>query len=268
MNIPADLHIHTECSLDGHESGISMCRGAIENNVQTVALTDHCEIDEFFEEGYDKIVDKSFKDSNECKKIFSKELEVLSGVEIGQPLFDRNLAEKILKKYNFDFVLASIHHPHGRKPDIKEVEYDKIDVYAFMEDYFAELEEIANWDGCDALAHITCPMRRIKGYFKIDFDYSRISNSLDSLLTAIIQNGKALEVNTSGLRQPIALTMPEKEIIQRYKKLGGKYITIGSDAHISKDIGAGVKETIELVKECGFEEITIFKSREKHLVKI
>lgn len=266
--IPCDLHIHTNCSLDGHETAESMCQGAINNNVKLIAITDHLEIDEFYEEGYDKIVTTSFNSTQNCKDKFADKLKVISGVELAQPFSDRTLSNEILKRLDFDFVMCSVHHPHGHPPDIKEIEYDKLDVYEFMNDYFSELEEIAKWDGCDVLAHITCPMRRIQGFYKIDFDYSKVSDSVDSLFETMIKNDVALEINTSGLRQPIGLTMPDRNLIKRYKDLGGKYITVGSDAHVSADIGKGINHAVGLAKELGFEELTTFQKREKLMIKI
>ena len=134
--------------------------------------------------------------------------------------------------------------------------------YEFMNNYFDELTEIAEWDGCDCLAHITCPLRHIKGRYKIDFDFNKVSDSLDRLLKAIIDNGKSLEVNTSGLRQPLGLTMPDEPIIRRYRELGGKYITIGSDSHTANEVGAGIEEAMKLIKNCGFDKLTFFVSRE------
>ncbi len=266
--IPCDLHIHTNCSLDGHETAESMCQGAINNNVKLIAITDHCEIDEFFQEGYDKIVVDSFNSTQNCKEKFSDKIKVISGVEIGQPLFNKVLVNDILKKLDFDFIMCSVHHPHGHLPDIKEIEYDKLDVYEFMNDYFSQIEQIAKWDGCDVLAHITCPMRRIQGFYKIDFDYSKISDAADSLFETMIKNDVALEINTSGLRQPIGLTMPDENLLRRYKKLGGKYITLGSDAHISSDIGKGINNAVELAKKAGFDKITTFCKKEKIMIEI
>jgi histidinol-phosphatase (PHP family) len=111
-------------------------------------------------------------------------------------------------------------------------------------------------------------MRRIQGFYKIDFDYNRVRNSLDRLLTEIIRNNKALEVNTSGLRQDIGLTMPEEKIIRRYKELGGKYITLGSDAHKASDVGAGIEDAMKLVKNCGFDKITFYVSRQAMQIDI
>ena len=263
-----DSHIHTDNSPDGRFSASKMCEAAMEKGLDLITFCDHCEIDEFYSDNYDNRTVKAFADYCEAKERFSDRLTVLAGIEIGQPDIDKDFADKIVSAHKYDYVLASLHHPHGKMPDIKDIEYDKIDVYRFMEDYFSELYEMAKWDGCDALAHLTCPMRRIQGKYQINFDYSVIQEATDELLAEIIRQKKAVEINTSGLRQAVGRTMPDENILIRYRQLGGKYVTVGSDAHSPDDIGAGIKKGIEKAQKCGFGQITVFINREKKLIDI
>lgn len=263
-----DSHIHTDNSPDGRFSASKMCEAAMEKGLDLITFCDHCEIDEFYSDNYDTRTVKAFADYCEAKERFSDRLTVLAGIEIGQPDIDKDFADKIISAHKYDYVLASLHHPRGKMPDIKDIKYDKIDVYRFMEDYFSELYEIAKWDGCDALAHLTCPMRRIQGKYQINFDYSVIQEATDELLAEIIRQKKAVEINTSGLRQAVGRTMPDENILIRYRQLGGKYVTVGSDAHSTDDIGAGIKEGIEKARKCGFGQITVFINREKKLIDI
>ena len=136
-----------------------------------------------------------------------------------------------------------------------------------MKNYFNELSELAQWKGCDILSHITCPMRRIQGKYNIDFDYSKVQNEIDILLETIIKNDKVLEINTSGLRQAMGRTMPDIDIIKRYKQLGGKYISIGSDSHSAYDVGAGVREGMLIAKQCGFDTLSFFVERQLMEIK-
>lgn len=257
-----DMHTHSDNSPDGIHSPMYMCEHAVAKGLRALAITDHCEIDKFVEQKYSSTVFHSYFECAKARNAFEGQLLVLIGIEIGQPLSDLNLCEKLLNKYPYDFVLGSVHTPRGFSQDIKEIEYDKLDVYEFMNNYFDELSEIASLDNCDSLAHITCPMRRIQGVYHIDFDYDKVSYSLDRLLNTIIDNNKSLEINTSGLRQDIGLMMPEEKIIKRYHELGGKYITIGSDSHSVNDIGAGIEEAVKMVKRCGFNKITFYVSRQ------
>ena len=75
------------------------------------------------------------------------------------------------------------------------------------------------------------------------------------------ETGKALEINTAGLRQPIGKTSPELETVKRFRALGGKYVTYGSDAHYAEHIGAGLDTAYDMMREAGFTHFTFFQQR-------
>ena len=60
-----------------------------------------------------------------------------------------------------------------------------------------------------------------------------------------MEKEKALEINTGGLRQPLNKLSPEFETIKRFKDMGGKFITIGSDAHYAEHLASGFAEAKE-----------------------
>ena len=130
-----------------------------------------------------------------------------------------------------------------------------------MTRYFDELLRSAQWNGFDSLAHLTYPLRYIKKNGKINVDLNDYSAQIDAILRTLIKNGKALEVNTSGLRQEIGQTLPGENVLRRFKELGGRYVTVGSDAHRCKDLAKGIKEGYALLKKCGFTHYTVY---EKH----
>lgn len=257
-----DMHVHSDNSPDGIHSPMYICEQAVDKGLRAIALTDHCETDKFFSQKYNSMVFHSYFECLKAKSSFEGELLVLLGIEIAQPLHDKALSEKIISNHKYDIVLGSIHTPEGFDCDVKEIPYDEINVYDFMKGYFRQLTELAYWDGCDVMAHITCPMRRIQGKYDIDFDYSKIAKETDELLKAIIENKKSLEINTSGLRQLMARPMPDISILKRYKELGGRLITIGSDAHSAADVGAGIREGMKIAGACGFEKINFYTGRE------
>ncbi|MBQ8503730.1 MAG: histidinol-phosphatase HisJ family protein [Clostridia bacterium] len=257
-----DMHVHSDNSPDGIHSPMFICEQAVDKGLRAIAFTDHCEIDTYHSQKYDCMAFHSYFECSKARVAFEGQLLVLIGLEIGQPNSDYELTKKIVNSRPYDVILGSIHTPKGFNCDIKEIEYDKIDVYDFMKNYFAELTEMAYCPEIDILAHITCPMRRIQGKYGIAFDYEKIQKETDELLKAIIKNDKVLEINTSGLRQPIGKTMPDENIIRRYKELGGKHISIGSDSHSAYDTGAGIREGMLLAKRCGFDRLTFLVDRE------
>jgi len=96
-------------------------------------------------------------------------------------------------------------------------------------------------------------------------DYERL---ITPILKELVKKGKGLELNTSGIRYQLGFIHPEKAILKWYKALGGKIITIGSDAHDVKDYRANFEDAVTLLKETGFEALSIFKQRTPYFIKL
>ena len=108
---------------------------------------------------------------------------------------------------------------------------------------------------------MTYPLRYIVGEHGIEVDMSKFSDKVDEILTLLVENEKALEINTSGLRQKLGATMPEETVVRHFKQLGGEFVTVGSDAHYAKDIGAGIDVAIGIAQRSGFDCVTLFQNR-------
>jgi len=54
---------------------------------------------------------------------------------------------------------------------------------------------------------------------------------------------------------------PNVEIIKRYLELGGKHITIGSDAHRLGAVGVYFDRVYDLLKSLNINEITVYEKR-------
>lgn len=54
---------------------------------------------------------------------------------------------------------------------------------------------------------------------------------------------------------------PDIEIFKMYKALGGKLVTIGSDAHDTAFLGHGMNEALSMLKGIGFDSYTVFENR-------
>lgn len=58
------------------------------------------------------------------------------------------------------------------------------------------------------------------------------------------------------------------DIIKRYKELGSKIITIGSDAHKTADLGRDLLLALNVLEEVDFNYITIIHNRKPEFIKI
>lgn len=255
-----DMHVHTDSSPDGEHAAILLCEYALRKGLRAIAFTDHCEVEAFRSEHYDRSIRQAYFESSKARSVFRGSLIVSIGVELGQPIQDLRTAEKIMQSMKYDVILGSIHSVRGQK-DFYFLDYSQCDINALLRQYFEEVYEMVQWGGFDVLAHLTYPLRYICGEHGIPVDLTQFADIIDKILAGLVSGGKALEINTSGLRGKIGETAPGLDIIRRFKELGGKYITIGSDAHCVKDVGAGLQEGLALAKEAGFQKVTLFESR-------
>lgn len=258
-----DSHTHSVNSHDGESTVKDMCLYAIENGIKGFALSDHCEVDLYSDKQIQSWVQSSFDDMEKAKEEFGDRLLLSSSIELGQPLFDIETSTNIVSKNNYDFILGSMHSVCGMSDfcmyNYKEWTMDEI--YTQLEKYYSEMFEVIKWGRFDSFAHITYPLRYIEGIHGIKVDIDKFDDIIDTILKTLAQNGKAIEMNTSGLRQQLKKPMPTIDYIERYKNYGGEMVTIGSDAHRCTDMAKDFDTAFEMLKSIGFKHYAFFNKR-------
>ena len=58
-----------------------------------------------------------------------------------------------------------------------------------------------------------------------------------------------------------AYTTVLADTIKRYKELGGKLVSVGSDSHYAERIGFGIPRAYEIAREAGFDFVAKFNNR-------
>ncbi len=261
-----DLHTHSNNSFDAQNTVDQMCEMAIERGLYAIAITDHCEAPmikdgancEFGE--FDVLIPNSIRDAIKAKEKYRAQIKVLCGIELGEPMHDSECTKKALSYGEYDFTLASVHNLRDMQ-DFYYLDYNKVSVDEILKLYFDELKETAQFEHFDSLAHLTYPLRYIKTSTGQIPDLTQYQNQIDDILKILIKNNKALEINVSGFFKELKTTLPDEPIIRRFKELGGKYITLGTDSHNTEYVGKGIEEGLKIAKRCGFTQYTIY---EKH----
>ena len=59
-----------------------------------------------------------------------------------------------------------------------------------------------------------------------------------------VANGGVIEVNGSGFRHTIKEPYPSKHILEIYRNAGGRFVTVGSDAHAPEHISCELYEAV------------------------
>lgn len=263
----ADYHIHTRYSFDGVERIEDICNKAIELGMDEIALTDHMDI--FSNKPYGDVLDcrQLYNEIDQMKEKFEGRLTIRKGIELGQPHANPVEAKQFLQDYTLDFVIGSIHNIRD-DVDVYEYDFKKLDCNKVYEDYIEALIELAmNYD-FDVVGHLTYPLRYMFQREGVRLNLDPYEDRFRKLFKIVIQRGKGIEVNTSGLLQSMNETMPSLSVIKLYKECGGEVITIGSDAHRIEHLSTTIRQGQDLIREAGFEYITTFEERKPIFKKI
>jgi histidinol-phosphatase (PHP family) len=264
-----DYHTHSSYfSPDGRSTMEELCEAAIARGISELCVTEHCDVN-----GWDgkpcELDDDSYYDMlDRMRGIYGERLIILSGLELGQPTQNMDLARRYASNPRLDFIIGSLHNLEGFE-DFYFLEYpDEESCRPLISRYFSEQYEMVEKADFDVLGHIGYPLRYIQGRAGISFDVSEFTEEIIELFRVLVREGKGIELNTSGLRQPYGKTMPTPDLVKLYRECGGEIITLGSDSHIARDIGAGIKEGMEILEAAGFTHFTVYRRREPQFVRI
>ena len=255
-NLICDMHIHTKYSCDSDMEMEAYCLEAINKGVHVICFTEHIDYN-INDYGYGYYnAQEFFKDFLQLKEKYQAKLILLCGIEFAEPhLYQDKLAEYI--KLPYDYILGSIHFWYK---DMFPTRMLKAEIPAEIcyEYYWNEILAVVKAGGFNALAHIDFPKRY---YNTLLLD----TEKLHKICGEMVKNNICLEINTSSLRKNSTETMPDKEILSIYKFCGGKYITIGSDAHNVKELSADYAYAKNLIDYFDFTEV-IFKQQNRYAI--
>lgn len=281
MNL-IDCHTHTQFSVDSDADINQMIEKAVSLGLSAYAITDHCECNCFYPKEY--YTENTFSDYFNYKKDFENsvsavtllkekyrnKLNLICGIELGQATHDFETAEKIISDKRLDFVIGSMHQL-PQKQDFAFIDYSQYsygDIQNLLEDYFREIYKLCQWGNFDILGHLTYTLRYMYNYFKKDIDISPYDDIIAESFKLLIQNGKGIEINTSGLRQSYGQTFPTLKYVRLFRQLGGEIISVGSDAHTIQDLGTGISKGTEIALQAGFTRLCYFKQRKPVFINI
>lgn len=299
--IAYDCHVHSAFSTDSEENPENIVNQAQKLGLRGFCLTDHMDLyypEQCIEEGGgDFTFDPGlyFERLEELKERCRFSCDILAGIEIGlrnEPeLKDKCISEytELTEKYPFDFVIGSTHCLANYDPYYGGYWDGKSAEEGFGEYWSAVAENIAGCSCFDTVGHLDYLVRYVAReaalvslknrkdkddvtltaeqlaeknfYGKYLYRPSDYADITDEILRLIINNGKALEVNTAGLKYGLGFAHPKKEILMRYRELGGELITVGSDAHSAGEIAGNFNGVCDLLEELGYKYYFVYRNR-------
>ena len=264
--ITADFHTHSHFSSDSSESLENMISHAKENHINTLCITDHLDLDYPVDEnGHDFQLDLvSYTKTITSLKQSNQDIEILHGIELGVMDYLAPKLTTMVKQYPFDFVIASSHLVNGIDPYYPAYKDKFPGNLGYVAYFHSILENVKAFVDFDVYGHLDYVCR----YIQVPYIPSDFSDLLDVILKRIIELGKGIEINTASLSKGLHFPHPHPYILKRYLELGGEIITIGSDAHIAKNIGAYFSETEKHLLSLGYRYYTTYKNRKPSFHKL
>ena len=267
-----DFHVHSDVSMDCHASMWDMIRAEADAGMDAICFTNHCDLvrmDDFSPaERCLEIISESVEKLSAAAAEHAFPIEVFLGVELAEAQLAPEKVASLASSEALDFVLGSMHLIPGIGDYYFQHYTDTAQCAELFRGYMEQLQRIAELDFYDVIAHLGY-VRRYMWRDGIDcaLTLDRYGEQVEHLLRTVIDKGRGLELNCSGIRDGCG-PFPSEEILRLYRSMGGEIVTAGSDAHRPSAAAAAVREGYELLKSCGFDYVTIFRRRKPEFIKL
>lgn len=275
----ADYHLHCEYSDDSNEPMENQIQQAIALGLDEMCFTDHVDygikrdwddpegiiIRHAIEHG--KEVDlilanvnypKYFEALNMNQKKYASSISIKKGLEFGIQSITVDAFEKLYALYqdDLDFVLFSMHQVNNLEFWTQDFQKGKTQK-EYNDEYYKEIyQTMQMFHHYSCLAHLDLLARYDENGI---YPFENEKDIIAEILKYAIRDGKGIEINTSSWKYGLKDTQPSRAILKLYKDLGGKIITVGSDAHETKYLASHIKDAYAILKnEIGINEICTF----------
>ena len=247
-----DAHMHSAVSPDS-QMDAKLVIDTLRRQGLGATFTEHCDFPP-----YNFMVDF---DRYEREYRPLRSVAVLMGLEL--TLNEEHHAQNTqIADGDWDFILGSIHYIDGLN---LFYEANAKPANLMIHRYLTYMKEMVESCGFfDSLAHIDYLCRYSTAVDEI-FLYENYPEAFDALFTALAERDLAMEISTKRLsnarnRQNLF------KLYQRYAQLGGKYVTIGSDAHTPEQLGKDFTKARKIADESGLT-VVYYRERKRYECK-
>jgi histidinol-phosphatase (PHP family) len=253
-----DYHLHTK--LCKHATGeiSEYIERAIQIGLKEICFTDHIPLPNDFDFEHRmklKQLDLYFKLLEQAQSEYT-ELTILTGIEADYYRGLEKYLDKLLKKYDFDLVILSVHFVKNWQNGnwVFQFHFPEKTLSAVYEEYLSELIKGIKTGLFDIIGHID--IIKQPGDSLIDMIPQKVAETLD----AAKKYNMAVEINSSGLRKEVIECYPGYDWLTEIKRFDLP-ITIGSDAHSPEQVGFGFNEIYYQIKKHDISKIAVYRKR-------
>lgn len=259
----ADYHLHSRYSPDSKCSIKEQVERAIELGLDELVFTDH--VDYGLSNNQICDYEEYFKELDKIEKVYGDKIRIKRGIEFGMQVETMNEFQRDFNKYDFDFVILSNHEIGNKELWNQEYQEGKSQDEYQRGYYQAILDMVKEYKDYSVLGHLDA----IKRYDLIGkYPDEKVMDIIEEIFKIIIADKRGIEVNTSSYRYGLGGIMPSENILRKYLAMGGRILTIGSDAHKSEDLYDKVDFVKDELKRIGFEEFCTFEKMKPEFHKL
>jgi histidinol-phosphatase (PHP family) len=277
-----DYHLHCEFSDDSTEPMENQVEQAIRLGLNEICFTDHVDygIKRDWDDprgllymggdGINSAADEKFPLANvdypkyfaklhRMKQKYGSQITIRQGLEFGIQTITVPEFNQLWDKYQdeLDFTLLSMHQVDNSQfwnGDFMKGRTQK----EYNEKYYQEIYAVQKqFKHYACLAHLDLLVRYDPAGI---YPFENVKDIIAEILKQAVKDGKGIEVNTSSWHYGLHDTQPGRAILKLYKDLGGRIVTVGSDAHSTKYLGDHISDVYDILKnEIGIDEVCTFE---------
>lgn len=264
-----DNHNHSQFSFDGQKTTVeASALAAKEKGLGGICFSDHCD---FYvppmKADFENLVPEYFNiaeqqtEIDRVQAIAGESFKILKGIEIGMYDECREQIRRTMKENSFDQVIASVHYIEQTDPFYGGFYDGKTwkEAYGkYLETIYREMTWLRDFDIMGHYDYIA----RYAPYPEATIRYRDFSDIFDSMFRYLIEEGKALEINTKSYMKYNGRDVTlDNDILQRYREMGGEIISLGSDSHDAVRPGDRFGHFALLLKSLGFRWAAHYEQR-------
>ena len=237
----ADYHVHTSFSDDSTYPLRQVALDAVRLNLDEICFTEH--VDYGVKPEWNQPEGARFEDGRpvtncpyvpyldepeRTREELGDRITLRAGLELGvqTSTVGRNHALVRTLGDRLDFVICSIHQ-------VGDLEFWNGDFQRGRSQeeincsYYEELLSVVEcFRDYSVLGHLDL-IRRYDPFG--DYPFECVRDLVAEILRRVIDDGKGIEVNTSGMRYGLGDFQPSRQVLELYRDLGGTVVTVGSD---------------------------------------
>lgn len=267
-----DYHVHTAFSDDSEYPMEQVVADAVGLGLDELCFTDH--VDYGIKVDWDSGTEIVWRDGQPLANVdypkylaaiavlrekYGDKITLKTGLEFGVQVHTIPQFHALFQKYPLDFVILSVHQVEDKEFWTQEFQEGRTQ-REYNERYYQELLDLTKtYQEYSVLGHLDLIVRYDEQGV---YPFEKVKPMVAEILRNVIQNGKGIELNTSFHRYGLSDSTPSRAILELYRDLGGRILTVGSDSHKPEHLGAYIREGQALLKELGFREICTFEKME------